>query len=327
MSSISLSDSEQIAINTAVEAGAKKYFAQRRERVTPFVQQHLSLPGAMRMHRLAFGGDLLRAPANLMWAAPYVGLRLSSALLRKVGAKGLGARLGAVSPGFQTRVQREVEWLVHTELMELPLEQDGRAFQQNALMAAILAQSSLSELMLEYLEPIRQQAGNPNFDASLRQHLERYGGTRLAAADLASGVMALAGGVTFFKQLTPGALSTGTALAAAIAQQSAINSFFLGPSLGSLYYGLFPAAASTGLVAASTAGVLAALGVLSAFSGVITDPIQSRLGIHHRRLHKLIDSLEQSFFDADTSGFRPRDHYVARIFDLFDMLKSAAALA
>jgi hypothetical protein len=127
-----------------------------------------------------------------------------------------------------------------------------------------------------------------------------------------------------FKQLTPGAMSTGSALAAAIAQQSAISHFMFGSSLGSIYYSVFPAAASFGLLAATTGGVLAALGVLSAFSGIITDPLQKQFGVHERRLYKLIDALEAQFIEGSNKRFYPKDHYIARILDLFDVLKTAS---
>jgi hypothetical protein len=52
-----------------------------------------------------------------------------------------------------------------------------------------------------------------------------------------------------FHQLTPGTLTLGPVLAAALAQQAAIASFPLGAGLGGLWYGLFPAAPSAGLVA------------------------------------------------------------------------------
>lgn len=321
-----LQPAERELIAEAVTSGAKRYFDSRRGRIPDFVQTHFSLKGALRINRRALGGDLLRAPANLMWAAPYLGLRVSSLVLRKAGVKRLGERLGRVPPGFQTRVQREVQWLVQTELLELPWEQDGRRAEADALLAAILAEPALSALLVNYLERIHEEALRPGFEQALRRDLGAYGGARLAAADLACGVISLSAGAAAFKQLTPGALSTGSALAAAIAQHSAISGFVFGPTLGSVYYGVFPAAASAGLIAASTGGVLAALGVVSAFSGVITDPVQARLGLHQRRLGKLIDALEAGFASPDAEGFRPRDHYAARIFDFFDLLKSAATL-
>jgi hypothetical protein len=124
--------------------------------------------------------------------------------------------------------------------------------------------------------------------------------------------------------MTPGSLSAGSTLAAYIAHQMAVSNFFLGPTLGSFYYSVFPAAASTGLIVASTGAVLMSLAVLASFSGIITDPVQSRLGLHQRRLNRLIDCLERQLRGIDESQLKIRDHYVARVFDLLDLLKKAS---
>jgi hypothetical protein len=292
------------------------------------VEKHYSIKGALQINRKAVGQDLLRAPANLLWATPYLGIHVSAYLLRRAKMQKLSASLAKIPPGFRTRVQQQIEWLVRTELFELPFEQcferHKRHFDQDALLSAILAQPELSQLALDYLEQINHLADKPDFQARLERQLTAYTDTRIAAADLACGLLTLSSGALMFKQLTPGAMSTGSALAAAIAQQSAISHFMFGSSLGSIYYSVFPAAASFGLLAATTGGVLAALGVLSAFSGIITDPLQKQFGVHERRLYKLIDALEAQFIEDSNKRFYPKDHYIARILDLFDVLKTAS---
>ncbi len=58
----------------------------------------------------------------------------------------------------------------------------------------------------------------------------------------------------------------------------------------------------------------------AAFSGVLSDPIQRRFGIHQRRLNKLLNALEAQLRGKGEAHFTVRDHYVARIFDLFEGL-------
>lgn len=79
---------------------------------------------------------------------------------------------------------------------------------------------------------------------------------------------------------------------------------------------------SLDLVLGSTAGILALMGVLSAFSGIIADPFQRLIGVHQRRLYKTIGSIESNFNTTDATGFHPKDHYMARIFDVFDFVKT-----
>ena len=82
-----------------------------------------------------------------------------------------------------------------------------------------------------------------------------------------------------------------------------------------------PAAAPAALTIGLTGGLLAAGAVVGAFSGVVTDPIQRRLGLPpHRRLRRLIDCLERELTGRGDSRFVVRDHYVARTLDVIEAL-------
>jgi len=118
-------------------------------------------------------------------------------------------------------------------------------------------------------------------------------------------------------------VTLSSAVAAMIAQQTAIAAFPLGAGLGSLWYGLFPATAGPGLLAATTAGIFLVGAMLAAFSGVVTDPIQRRLGLHRRRLVRLLQVLETELCGEAGRNRIMRDHYVARLVDIFDLIALA----
>jgi hypothetical protein len=67
--------------------------------------------------------------------------------------------------------------------------------------------------------------------------------------------------------------------------------------------------------------------VVAAFSGIMADPLQRRLGLHRGRLLRLIDALEVQFSGNGGAGFIVRDHYVARLLTLLELLSSAYRLA
>ncbi len=76
-----------------------------------------------------------------------------------------------------------------------------------------------------------------------------------------------------------------------------------------------------------TGGLTAAGAVAAAFSGVVTDPIQRRVGLHRRRLLRLIDVVERQFKADDNASFISRDHYIARLLSLLELVVSACGLA
>ena len=311
-----------------VRDAMRRYFAERRERIGPFIDRHFSLRGTTRLHRRAVGWDLLKAPANLFLAVPNVGAKLAAAGLEKVGAARPAQRLREARLLFETAVGREVEWLVMTELLELPFAQGkDRVSRRDALAETVLADPRVEARAREVLAAIGRRADEAGFRERLEATLSAYTDTRSAAAEIATALLTLGGGAATVHQVTPGAMTLGPALAAAIAQQTAIASFPLGQTLGGLWYAAFPAAASPALVAGLTGGLMVGAAALSAFAGILTDPVQRRLGLHRRRLERLVDALEREWIEGHGGTFTVRDHYVARLVDLFDLLATAWRLA
>lgn len=309
-------------LQAALEAAAQTWIAQRHERLHGFCARHFSLKGAWRIHRQALGHDLWRAPANALWAAPYLLTRTAGTLVSKVGWHSAGRWLGRVPPGFRTAVAKEVEWLLYTELLELPIDQGSRSSTRDTLLEIFLAQENVTGILLPDLLDLDDLGRRHGAREKLEAFLITYSNSRTVAADIAGSLLNMAAGAAAFHQLTPGALALGTATAAALAQQIAIANFVLGPTLGSLYYSLFPAAASTGLVMASISGIMAALGLFTAFSGLFTDPVQQALGLHQKRLEQLIDAIASQL--AGSGGdFKVRDAYVARVADVIDIIRGA----
>lgn len=306
-----------------VEEAAKNYIIQRRAKVEAFCAEHFSVKGAWRINRKALGHDLWRTPANILWAPPYLASRVLLGLSRKAGWKAATERLEKLPPALQTDVAREVEWLVYTELLELPIVQEQRSSYRDALLESILNHQSVAGLLLPELQKLDSLSQGRATREKLEQFLVTYTTSRIAAADLAGSLLQLAAGAAAFQKFTPGTLALGSTAAAAIAQQMAIANFALGPALGSLYYGVFPASASAGLLAATVGGLLLTLGVLAALTGLVTDPLQQALGLHERRLQKLLDALEKALIGGE-ADFRLRDAYVARVFDIVDLVRGAA---
>lgn len=311
-------------LNKIVEKGIADYIRSREEKVPIFIKQHFHIKGALKIHKKAFGKDLYKAPLNIAWSVPYLLTRATSTLLKKVGEKKISAFLRRTPIGFETNVQKEVKWLLYTEFLELPYADGERTSEKDALFEEILNQKEVNEILTDYLDKIGLKSKDSHFKEQLEKKLMEYSSSRTAASELAGNIITLATGYFAFHKATPGTLTGGSAAAAAIAQQIAVSNFWLGSTIGSMYYSIFPATASTGLIIASTGTLMAAMAVLSSFIGIITDPIQAKLGLHKKRLDKLIDSLKMELLGTGLNEFKLKDRYVARVFDVLDLLKTAA---
>ena len=311
----------------AVRDGLARYFADRRARVDPFIDQHFSVRGALRLHRKALGLDILRTPVNLTLAAPQVGVRVAGVAASRLGARRLGERLRTARLMLPTAVAREIAWLIRTDLLELPARDGKRVATRDVLAETILHQPALAAALEPLLAELGRRGADPAFRARVEQATAEYTGSRAAASELTTGLVSLGTGALAFSKITPGMATLGPTLAALFAQQAAVASFPLGATLGGAWYGLFPAAVPLGLVAGLTGGLMLAGSTIGAFAGIIADPVQRRLGLHRARLLKLIASLERQANDPAAPGLALRDHYVARLLDLFDWIGAALRIA
>ncbi len=314
-------------LDALVRQAARRYFGDRHARVDAFVGRHFGVKGAASIHKRALGWDIVKAPVNLALAVPSVVLKLAAAGAKGAGAHRASAWLGSRKLMLDTAVGHEIQWRIITDLLELPCEMDGRRSETDALQEAILAMPEIQNALRLTLAELARHSDEPGFRDKLEAAMLVYAGTRTAASEITTSLLALSTGAVMLHQATPGMISLGPAIAAALAKHAAIASFPLGSAAGGLWFGAFPVAVSPVLLVGVTGGLLAIGAVAAAFAGIIADPLQRRLGIHQRRLHRLIDTLEQQFCDGRDAAFTARDPYVARLVEIFDLLAAAARLA
>ena len=310
-----------------VQDGVRRYFDDRRDRVKPFVDRNFSLAGSLRLHRAALGWDIARAPLNLTMAAPQVGLLVASHAARKLGARRVADRLGNTRLLVHTEVGKELAWRLHADLLELPYRCGDRITTRDALAETILSDPRVVAALTPALDAIATNGNDPALRQRLEAAMAEYTRTRAAATEITTALFTLGSGAVALQKITPGAMSLGPTLAAAIAQRAAVMSFPMGGAIGSLWYTVFPVAPSALLVAGLTGGLLAASTVASAFAGIVADPVQRKLGLHQHRLRRMLDALERQTHDPTAPGFAVHDHYVARLLDLFDVTGALVRLA
>lgn len=312
--SMQVSDtSPQVAV--IFEAAVHRYIAKRRARVAKFVRRQFSLVGSCRLHRYSLGWDLLRAPLNVLLVLPLVVTQLLLGGCSLLGWQRAARWLRSRSYFLPTNLGREIEWRIYTELLELPIVQQQRRSDHDALAEEILADPQVATSLTVLRGAIGVQQ-----DRQLQRALQRYTGTRAASAELTNSLIATSAGAFALGQFTPGGVTLGPALATLIAHQIAVASFPLGATLGAWWYNWFPTSPSLTLSTLTTLLLMLALSAVAVFSGILTDPLQRYLGFHQRRLMRLLDALEGSLLTDSSCEFSPKDHYTARLFDLMELV-------
>ncbi|MEY8880864.1 DUF6635 family protein [Donghicola sp. XS_ASV15] len=288
-------------------------FAAQDARVDRFVARHFSVWGSLRLHRSAVGLDLLRAPANALLSPVLLIVRLLSWALAKIGLRRAARWLASRRLLLRTTVAARVETLILSELLEIPMPASRRPLERADLQQAILGAPHLRSA-------IRHKG--PALADRLLDAVTEYSGTRSAIAEFSTALVTLGIGALVFQTLTPGVISMAPGVAAQVARGDAIANFPLGATLGAGWYGVF-SVDPTPLQLGVTVCVLMALGALvTSFAGVFADPVQSRLGIHHRRLRRLVETFEAEIGGQQEKRFVAREHFLARVFDIWDAAMS-----
>lgn len=329
---ISRAEAEQL-----VRAAAGRYVAARRRRIGPFVDAHFTLKGSMAIHRHAFGLDMLRAPYNLAVSLPEFALRKGGGAAawaaRRIGrrAPGWAERAGSARLILDTEVGRRVNFLLMSEFLELPVKDDCGAIlsDHDALAREILDDPRLRAGLREVEALVAAHAEDPRFRAAVADVLAQAAAGRAAMAEVALQIGALGLGAGAFQAFTPGVLSLTPMLSGVLAKSLAISAFPLGGGIGGLWYAAFPAAAAPFLALATGGALVVAMSSLGAFAGVAADPLQRRLGLHRRRLERLVECMARDLGHGDGRPMSPlvADHYLPRVLDLIDLINSLARLA
>ena len=309
------------AVRQIVDDGVARYFRSRHDRVDAFVDDCFSLSGTLALHRRALGLDVLRAPANILLMPVAAVVRFTAFLARNAGAASLAARLRSRPILLRTAVDREIAWRIHTELLELPYRDGDRVFARDALAEEILCDPALTAVFDDERWPPGDREQDVRVHPRLSEAVCAYAASRSATSELSVAAAALGAGAIVAHSFTPTALSLGPTLAGTVAHQAAVSGFPLGPALGGVWYGLFPVHPSLFMSVVVTGMLLGVVSIAAAFSGVVTDPLQRRLGLHRRRLRRMLSSLEASCTEPDSGEFTAREQYVLRLLDVVEVAR------
>ena len=294
-----------------------RHFAKVRARIPAFVNRHFSWKRAWKLNRRGIGRDLYRAPLNAALILPHTGLRLAAMLAAKRGNHQTADWLRSRDLFLKTDVAREIEWLIWTELLELPYSDGKRTSRRDGLAREMLADIRLQSRLTNVHDAMKRHWKADGYQARLADALSAYSGNRAAAAEIANIFVSLGAGAALLHQATPGVLTLGPALANLIAQSVSAQS--MPAALTAVTLGVAPVQASATLTASATAAVAATLAAASSVSGIVTDPIQSALGLHQRRLNALTNAVELLLLGDDRARLVAHDHYVGRVSDLADV--------
>lgn len=320
-------NTEKPDVEAILNRSIDRYIQTRRDRIPEFVDKHFSVSGSLKLHRTAIGLDLVRAPVNVVMSLVSFFKNILGSALRLMKSKKLSDRLRGLNLFLETDMGRELTWLLQTDFLELPYKQGDREFKEDALLVEILKDPAIEQKILETLQVISPHKNDPEYRQRLEDLMCEYVNSRVAAADITVSLLAAASSLVVMEKFTPGAVALSTSLAGSYAHAAAVSSFWAGPWLGGIYYGVVGVSTSPWLVAGIFSGLIIPISVLSAFAGVVVDPIQRKFGLHQKRLNNLVTAVETILKGGDQVNLKVRDQYYARILDIMDWAQAIKKLS
>ena len=266
-----------------------------------------------KIHAESIKEDFITNPLNLLWVIPHALLKSGAEWSRKLGWITPGEWLKLIPAKFKTGSQKKIEWLLLTELLELPFDHGSWQSHADALAEEFYRNPKLAALR-----------GQPEWDSLLhtsprlwRNELLADAAERSAAADLASGGATLLAGWCFLGKAALSVFGMGEQYARRSAHAEAVESFSLGSfhfgpkvdhRLGSIYYDIFPVNPTAAQIWFGTAVVMVGVAFLSLVLHALLDPIQQTMGLHEARLQRFLNALEARLIE------NVRTNMAARIF-------------
>ncbi len=288
-------------VERAVKNGIERYIASRKLMVYPFTDRNYSFQGSLKIHKKAIGWDLFFVPVNILWSLLKLFAVIFSFLMNKVGLRYISRKLKHLPPSFDTATEKEINWLIYSELLELPFVQGERKSTKDALLDEILNDITLKEVVNDLVGEIRTKQGSINFREGIEKKLQEYGTTRVSSSELASNLLLITSSYATLGRASFGALGAGNLVGASIAHSMAVSNFWLGSTIGGWYYAVISVSVPMVVIIPVIGVMIILLAVVSTFIGVLIDPLQSTSAWHQKRLLGLIESFHDDLLSKNNN--------------------------
>jgi hypothetical protein len=246
------------------------------------------LQETIEIQKKHFLSDILLNPINSLWAIPYLTLKKVFETIDKMGWGHLITFFDKVPSNLKTRYQKDIEWLIATELLEWPYENGGQSSEKHALWEELEKDATISKL-IKSGRFSREQL----LSIDLKLELNKFSASRALVADLAGSASSIVLGWALFGNSELGIGGLGENIARKFARDNASSNFLFGKKMGSTFYSLFPPQPTKWQIFTATVAVGFLLTLISLVTSVLSDPVRKNLGLQTRKMNFLIDELEK----------------------------------
>nr|BFD67636.1 hypothetical protein HAGR004_26580 [Bdellovibrio sp. HAGR004] len=274
-------DQSAAPVLCAIDDCIEKFTADRKQNISPFIEKHFTVSETLQIQKRHLPLDLVLSPVNALWSIPYLLIKKTVETSDKLGWPALNPIMDILPASFKTGYQKDIEKLIATELIGEGILMDY--IHKDPLLGPMVASGSV-------------QLDQRRIRTEVLKEVEKYTSSQAMISDICSSLLTVAVGWIYFGDKSLGIMGLGSRFARKMAREQASSNFFLGEKVGSVFYGVFPPAPTNTQIVLATFSVGALLTVCSLFVSVMIDPARKRFGLHEKKLHTLVDNLEEKLF-------------------------------
>lgn len=277
-----MTDNQRQQAAYEVDLCIERYIQRCQAKIDSFCESHFSLEDTWKIQKKTFWMDLILTPLNSAWAIPYLTIKKGADILSKLGFVFLNDLALRIPSGIRTGYQRKMEALICEEILEWDAREHFSPLPQGLL-------KDLGQVPL--LSP--HLINDYDCRNSLKRLINDFFSIRAMVSDLSGAALTLLFGWLTFGNSSIDLHGIACKFAKKHAHDDAANHFFLGKSIGSAFYDIFPPAAAESQVRFLTILLGAALTIGAMTFTVFSDPLRKLTGLHKARLNVLLNDFEK----------------------------------
>jgi hypothetical protein len=270
----------------AFQRAIDRYCKSRLKKIPDFIKTHLSLKECYQLQKRHVFKDLFRNPINAFWAIPSIAVRRVLEVLEKLGWERAKDLLTLVPQAFKTDFQKEVEKVINNEFFEI---QSGSS--------ELLAELEKEKVLVGFFKTNAGQKIFSQLTSIIRTEVGAFSTRQGAFTDLLSslGVVAIANYTFGDKSLD--IFGLGKRFASLWARRKAEHDFFLGESIGKVFYKYAPTPhPSNTQVFITTTIAIFLLSIMSTALSLLSHPVQRKIGFRKGQMEKLVAAVQDKLY-------------------------------
>ncbi|MBC7713954.1 MAG: hypothetical protein H7177_11485 [Rhizobacter sp.] len=255
------------------------YINERNKIISLYLKNHLIISYCFKVQAKHIAKDFFRNPINVIWAIPYFSIKKTLEVAEKMGSEWAKLALLKCPKGLRTDYQKEIEQSILKEVF---------GFSANKKLQSVFELEILRHPKLQDISPALLQKIVSIVELDIRTEVNLQCSKQQEVTALAASAAFIFIAHKKFGSHSLDIFGIGKEIAAIWAKKKAVSTFVFGKTLGRAYYNYSPPTPTSKQVVIATLASIVIFSLLSSAIGVLSYPIQNKLGLCRKQLQSLI---------------------------------------